>query len=81
MNDVKNHIIAALASLLVIVAIATYFMGRNAGIRHAIYDAEIWTVERYDPDDPDSTLRPDGYDQTIYIDLDGMTYEHGMHQG
>lgn len=80
MNDVKNHIIAALASLLVIVAIATYFMGRNAGIRHAIFDSEIFTVTCYDPEAPEESAWGQ-YDQLIFIDLDGMIYEHGMYQG
>ena len=60
---------------------AWYDAGFDDGVMHAIEDSEIWTVERYDPWNPDETSRPDGTDQTIYIDLDGETYEHGMYQG
>ena len=58
-----------------------YQMGRKEGIRHAMEDSTIWTVELYDPDNPDENTRPDGTDQTIYIDLDGEIWEHGMYQG
>lgn len=75
----KRMIAAALA--LVLVAACAFAAGRKEGIRHAIEDAEIWTVECYNPNAPYDTARADGYDQTIYIDLDGQTYEHGMHQG
>lgn len=72
------------AAILAALAVAThvsYHAGITEGVRHAIEDSEIWTVECYDPDDPDSTARPDGMDQTIYITLDNVTYEHGMYQG
>jgi len=75
-----KHMIAIVAALLLIAA-ASFHAGRAAGIRHAIEDSEIWTVECYAPDDPDRNLRPDGMDQTIYIELDGQLYEHGMWQG
>ncbi len=78
-----KKIICIIAALLAAAAITAgaWSAGRAAGIRHAIEDSEIWTVERYDPDNPDETAREDGTDQTIYIDLDGEIYEHGMHQG
>ena len=71
----------AIVAALVIIAAASFAVGRAAGIRHAIEDAEIFTVECYDPDNPDENARPDGTDQTIYIILDDQIYEHGMFQG
>lgn len=71
----------AIVAALVIIAAASFAAGRDAGIRHAIEDAEIFTVECYDPDNPDENARPDGTDQTIYIILDDQIYEHGMFQG
>lgn len=71
-----------IATAAIIMAIAAAFsLGRASGIRHAIEDSVIWTVECYDPDSPDDNARPDGTDQTIYIELDGNLYEHGMYQG
>ena len=69
-------IAAILAALL-----AAFGFGRASGIRHAIQDSTIWTVECYNPENPDENARTDGTDQTIYIDLDGNLYEHGMYQG
>ena len=71
----------AIAAALAIIAAASFAAGRAAGVRHAIEDSIIWTVELYDPDNPDENARPDGTDQTIYIELDGDLYEHGMYQG
>lgn len=71
----------AIVAALAIIAAASFAAGRAAGIRHAIEDSIIWTVELYDPDNPDENARPDGTDQTIYIELDGDLYEHGMFQG
>ena len=73
-------------SLLVIIAmlsfaVSFYNIGRREGIRHAIEDSIIWTVERYDPDYPEANAREDGTDQTIYIELDTDLYAHGMYQG
>jgi len=70
----------ALAAALLIVA-AAFCAGRVDGIRHAIEDSCIWTVECYDPENPDENARTDGTDQTIFIELDGNLYEHGMFQG
>lgn len=61
-------------------AIAAYFVGKANGVRHAIEDSEIYTVTRYNPDEPDSSAW-EKYDQQIFIDLDGQTYVHGMYQG
>lgn len=69
------------AAVAVVLLLACAFCaGRREGVRHAIEDSEIWTVTCYNPDDPDDSAW-NGYDQCIYIDLDGQTYEHGMHQG
>lgn len=65
----------------VLFAAVSFAAGRQVGIRHAITDACIWTVECYDPDDPYANVREDGLDQTIFIELDGDIYEHGMYQG
>ena len=76
-----KKIICIIAALLAAAAIAAgaWSAGRAAGIRHAIEDSEIWTVDVYNPDDPESSAWGE-YDQIIYIDLDGDTYEHGMYQ-
>ena len=60
---------------------AWYDAGYDDGVQHAIEDSVIWTVECYNPMNPDENARPDGTDQTIYIELDGELYEHGMYQG
>jgi len=73
----KFVIVAAILAALAIVAYSSY----RAGIRHAIEDSCIWTVECYDPMNPEENARPDGTDQTIWIELDGDLYEHGMYQG
>ncbi|MBQ8708550.1 MAG: hypothetical protein IJ523_10725 [Succinivibrionaceae bacterium] len=73
--------IALIAAAMILVAALSFAAGRTEGIRHAIEDSEIWTVECYDPADPYRNERPDGTDQTIYITLDGQDYEHGMWQG
>ena len=65
----------------VLIAAVSFAVGRRVGISHAITDSCIWTVERYDPDEPDANCREDGLDQTIFIELDGELYEHGMIQG
>lgn len=70
-----------IAFVFAAIAAASFRIGRDEGIRHAVEDSEIWTVECYDPDDPYRNMRPDGMDQTIYIELDGLLYEHGMRQG
>ena len=69
--------IAIVAALMV----AALWFSYNAGIRHAIEASVIWTVERYDPMNPEENARPDGTDQTVWIELDGDLYEHGMYQG
>ena len=72
--------ILAIAAALALAA-ALFYAGRAAGVRHAIEDAVIFTVECYDPASPYENARPDGTDQTIFIELDGQIYEHGMYQG
>lgn len=67
-------IIAALILLL-----TAYTLGRQEGQRHAIEDSIIWTVDCYNPDDPDASAW-NGYDQLIYIELDDQLYQHGMFQ-
>lgn len=57
-----------------------YDSGFDDGIQYAIENMELWTVDRYDPDAPEESAW-NGYDQRIFIDLDGQTYEHGMIQG
>ena len=69
------------AILCLIAALCLMAYSYNAGIHHAICDSEIWTVECYDPENPYENLRDDGCDQTIYIELDGEIWEHGMYQG
>lgn len=67
--------------LFVAAIVAAYLAGRSDGISHAVNDAEIYTVQRYDPENPYQNARPDGTDQTIYIIIDGTEYECGMYQG
>ena len=55
-----------------------YDAGFDDGIEWAMENMKIYSCERYDPDNPEETLREDGYDQTVYIDLGGLTYEHGL---
>lgn len=54
--------------------------GYDDGVQHAIEDSIVWTVTRYDPDDPDASAWGE-YDQVIYIEVDGEVYAHGMYQG
>lgn len=74
-----KKLIVTIAALLA--AAALFQAGKHEGVRHAIEDSIIWTVECYDPENPYENSREDGTDQTIYIDLDGNLYEHGMYQG
>lgn len=66
--------------LAIALLIAAFIAGRAEGIRHAIEDSEIWTVDRYNPDCPEDS-EWNGYDQLIFIELDEQLYEHGMYQG
>lgn len=56
-----------------------YDAGFEAGMMHAIEDSEIYTVDRYDPENPKAS-EWNGFDQQIFIELDGQVYEHGMYQ-
>lgn len=70
----------AVVILLAVAALAAAFLvGRAAGIRHAIEDSEIWTVDIYRPGAPEESAW-NGYDQEIFIELDGQIYSHGMTQ-
>lgn len=60
------------AAVLLLLAALLFLAGRASGIRHALEDSEIWTVEIYDPENP--------AEQEIYIDLDGETYVHTIIQ-
>ena len=73
----KKTMFIIIALLIVVIA---FIAGRKAGVMHAIVDSEIWTVTRYDPEDPAESAW-NGYDQEIFINLDGWTYSHGMIQG
>ena len=68
-------IILFIAAALVI----AFLGGRSAGIRHAIEDSKIWAVEVYNPESPEESAW-NGYDQEIFIELDGEIYSHGMTQ-
>lgn len=61
------------AGLLLLTA---YAVGRQAGMDHVIFDSEIWTVETYEPGNT-----YEGYDQIIYLEIDGQIWEHTMCQG
>lgn len=65
---------------LLVLILAAYQAGHKDGVKHAIEDSEIWTVDVYTPGHPELS-EWNGYDQLIYIDLDGETYMHGMYQG
>lgn len=65
--------------LLVLVIIALMFASFIAGELHVIYDAIIYTTDCYDPQDPTASMYGK-YDQRIFIELDGNTFEHGMYQ-
>ena len=63
--------------VLVFILFAAFMCGRMSGIQHAIRDSRIWAVECYDPDDAEIGE----FDQTIYIELDGEVYVHGLYIG
>ena len=76
----KKTIVSAIAAAIIAALLFGFYQaGRREGIRHAIEDSAIWTVEVYDPDNDAHPL--DDFDQIIFIDLDGDLYEHGMFQG
>lgn len=66
----KLYLMAAIMAALLLAAVSA-LGGYYAGIRHAITDAEIWTVGN-----------PGTYaDWEIYIDLDGQEYIHELYIG
>ena len=68
------------AIILIAAAVAAAFIiGRSEGIRHAMENCELWTVDVYDPQNPEASAW-NGYDQKVYIDLDDRVYERGMTQ-
>ena len=78
----KAATIAAIIAALILACSAGMRALKEAyqsGIRHAIEDSIIWTVDIYDPENPESSAW-NGYDQKIIIELDGEWYEHGMIQ-
>ena len=77
-TNLGKCIIAGITAALLLIA-GAFYLGRLAGIHHAIHDAEIWTVDVYNPLDPGAS-EWNGYDQRIMIELDGNVYEHGMIQ-
>ena len=63
----------AIVIILIVVLIASaFFVGRYYGIKHVIEDCEIWTVDVYDPENPEIQL--------IYIELDEQIYVHELIQ-
>lgn len=70
--------LAVIIAALVVAAMA-YIAGHREGIRHAIEDSAIWTVDVYNPENPEESAWCE-YDQRIFIELDGNIYEHGMIQ-
>lgn len=71
----------SLIAALLSICYYTYEAGRYDGITYAFENVEIWTVERYNPENPYENTRPDGTDQTVYLTIDNATYEKGMYQG
>lgn len=72
----RKIIIAGIIALLLLTA---YTLGHQEGKRHALEGSIIWTVDCYNPDDPDASAWGE-YDQVIYIELDDQLYQHGMFQ-
>ena len=67
-------------ALILVMIFGSFIAGKASGVKHAIEDSCIWTVDRYDPDNPEESAW-NGYDQLIFIELDGNIFEHGMYQG
>ena len=72
-----KKIICIIAAIILLST--AYLLGHQEGKRHAIEDSIIWTVNCYDPDNPEASAW-NGYDQLIYIELDDNLYQHGMYQ-
>ncbi|MBQ2641379.1 MAG: hypothetical protein IJG15_05215 [Lachnospiraceae bacterium] len=65
--------------IFILLAIAIFMCGRAAGVRHALYDCEIFMTECYDPDHPELTRGEDGADITVFVELDGAVHEYGAY--
>lgn len=70
----------ALTIAILLACVACFLAGKASGVHHAIFDSEMWAVERYDPADPSASAWGD-YDLRVFIELDGDVYIHGMYQG
>lgn len=70
----------AILALVALAGATGFMLGHKAGVHHAIYDSVIWTVDHYDPDNPDESAWGI-FDQKIFIELDSQVFEHGMYQG
>ena len=75
-----KKVLAILLAMFAAVAFFAYRAGHNAGKLYAITQSCIFTVDCYNPDAPEDSAW-NGYDQLIYIELDGDIWEHGMWQG
>lgn len=71
--------VLVIAVMLIAMALLVPYAYRK-GVQHAIEDSVIFTVDLYDPDNPEASAWGE-YDQVIYIELDDNTYVHGMYQG
>jgi len=58
-----------------------FWVGNQHGMQHILKDSTIFTVQCYDPENPYENMRPDGTNQTIFIEIDGRIFERGMYQG
>ena len=63
----KGIIIALIAAGL----FTAWYIGKQAGIQHALTRSEIWLAEEVEPEDGNG-------DWVINIDLDGDTYQHTL---
>lgn len=61
--------------LCLLAALALWASSFEAGKRHAIEDSVMYIVEFEDPD-----VYPE-FDTLVYIELDNITYSHGMYVG
>ena len=77
----KNGIHVALIVLVEIVTLClACCIGFRGGVKHVIDDAIIYAVDVYNPENPAQSAYEE-YDQQIFVELDGVTYDKGMYQG